>query len=334
MIMSVKILIQSNSGLCEKADIRKVLPEQTGYEFIENLEKYDFGNLIIFTDSINPFFIKKWGNKNNVFFFYLSREKLSIPNDLLELSNFGGVFNPTHSLSNYKSQLSLIFKHFDNEVQFKDYRAAGKSIENQIRDTKEEVDKLKKIYRKLVPLRVNSWKHFKFTSKFQAGMNTGGEFFDYKISENHISFYSISTTNSEQLIDFISLMENNSIKRDLVFQEDFIGADLLFLELELSTLKVNTLMRGGGEVIYQGKPIKISAGETLKLRPGQELYILSKGLIENLGESYQRLDFNKELSLEDFFDEVFLKTMGERKYLDFDGFMLNIQVGKNALFKV
>ncbi|MFZ8934636.1 MAG: hypothetical protein ACO2ZP_12140, partial [Bacteriovoracaceae bacterium] len=75
-------------------------------------------------------------------------------------------------------------------------------------------------------------------------------------------------------------------------------------------------------------------GETLKLRPGQELYILSKGLIENLGESYQRLDFNKELSLEDFFDEVFLKTMGERKYLDFDGFMLNIQVGKNALFKV
>jgi hypothetical protein len=332
--MKVKIFIQSHSPSIWGPILVQALPDGEMYEFIENIEGHSSENLIIFTDSINPFFVKKWGNKKNVFFFYLTKGNENIPQNILDLSNFAGLFDSTQNLSNYKVQLRLIFKHFENDVQFQDYKAVEKTIEEQIKGATEGAERLKKIYRKLVPLRVNSWKNFIFTSRFQAGVGSGGEFFDYKIGENSISFYSISTANSQQLIDFIGLMENKSISIDSIFHERFLGSDFLFLEIELSTLKIRALNRGGFKVVYQGNSFEITKEKDLKLRPGEDLYILSKGLIQNIGSFDDKFDFDKRIPIEDFFDEVFLEAKGNKRYLSFDGFMLNIQVGKNALFKV
>ncbi len=329
----IHLQIEASSKDKWKELITKLMPKEPSYEFADQFNEELRGQdmLIFFTDRSDELILKKVGNRKETFVFFLAYKGKEPPQDIQRLPNFAGVIFEDGDYDGELSLLTILTKYYENNIRFRDFLNLEVELDNQVRIVKDQKEKLKKLYRKLVPLRVHHYKNLTLTSKFLAGNGPGGEFFDYSVEENKISIFGFSSSESDQLINFLSFFEKKNFEKF----EGFENSDLFRCDIELSTLRLHIFKKGELSLLLEGEWFQ---EDSHQLRPGEDFYILSKGLLKNFRDKAELLELirslKKTVSREDLFDEVFLKARGDSEYLPFDAFMMNVKVGEHALFKV
>jgi hypothetical protein len=210
-----------------------------------------------------------------------------------------------------------------------------------------QMRRVKKLYEKLIPLREEKFKGLQFNSKFAAGMNSGGEFFDLIEKENVITFFlssSQSYLTSSIVLNYFEKMrsETRAFSKDLLedYLEDLINEcrelelvdrecpDLLqviIVKIDLNRLNVEGFHFGGGEIFSFDDSLSPSNNYPMdensfekayfefSLSRGDSLIITSPGIDQNLQKGIKEKSVNEHIlerrgqSSRDIIEEIFFQ---------------------------
>ncbi|ATH09061.1 hypothetical protein BIY24_14245 [Halobacteriovorax marinus] len=236
-----------------------------------------------------------------------------------------------------------------------DLDEVGQSIEKVMSAAINELQRVKEIHEKLVPIREESFKGMSATSKFAAGESAGGEFFDIISSDTEMllllarsrsylvssivmnqfdELRSNSTFSDEKIDQFIKSLnlevENSKVK------EDKRKLDILFVRVDLKKMISRVWKSGNCELLIDGKNMEESE---FSIERGQKLFVLSSGLLENAPGKVSLLSTVKEnvsKSRREILDEVFYNLKKEKSsmFLSHDATMIIFEVNKNAIIQI
>jgi len=216
--------------------------------------------------------------------------------------------SPEYHLSTMRQTLALFAANTNKEVP--DHQIAegiGYLVSHSLR----ELQRVKKIHETLVPLRSETVKGLSFSSKFAAGMSSGGEFFD-TISGDKELVLVLSHTSSYVLSSFVMtefdlLRKRRSFDRETLrgFVEslakssyDLINVDghhcsLFIMRIDLKTFDVIGLNMGEAQLLSTSKdqieanklrldPAFIAKAEfAFSLSRGEKYFLMSPGMRRN-----------------------------------------------------
>jgi hypothetical protein len=235
-----------------------------------------------------------------------------------------------------------------------------------------EVKILKNLHKKLVPLRKEKIKGAFISSKFLAGLGSGGEFFDIKKDEGQVIIYltssntyflsslclsffdelkKIKNIKKENLLDFFSLIEKNIINT----KQENLKLQLGLFVLDLNTYKLwgfnfgKTFMKSTKNKSIMGNDYFLSkrfwekSFFTLNLERSEKLFIFSPGFrkcsskLLNEGQINKILEDRGHEESDDLLTEFFFqikKESIERDFLEFDSSVLCLEVDNNAIMQI
>ncbi len=251
-----------------------------------------------------------------------------------ENNNVTGCFELESSTKNYFLIRNYLFQIVKTKNEQNQMKAQLLRMNNQIGEVthflNKELLKIKKIHEKVYPSKLTSFRGFKITSKFEAGISSGGEFFDTIKSQNKLLIMMSSCDSylkSTAILSlFVTLKENKKFDPNLLanfvkeIESQFyqlstssssVKNNALFLmTIDLAKLKVSgynfgeyTLLRGPGDTHVIGRRLPISyslmdkAYFEIDLTRGNRLMIISPGLKSN----WQR--FNMEIPIDIFIND-------------------------------
>ncbi len=183
-----------------------------------------------------------------------------------------------------------------------------------------ELQRVKKLHEKVVPIRQEKVKSVTLYSKFAAGFSSGGEFFDLKKSDKEIVIMLTSTksyvassvilghfeefqkngdSSKEGIEDFLEELIDECRSLDLISRDDYKLLQLDIIRLDLRTYEYEGFHFGKG--CYYSDGVKKIASNTLPinensfeesyfhgvLRRGQKLIYVSPGAFQNYEEKQQ-----------------------------------------------
>jgi hypothetical protein len=252
------------------------------------------------------------------------------------------------------------------------------SINNELSDTMGNVEvellRIKKVYEQKTPRRFDNIKGIQAYSKYAAGENVGGEFFDIHVTQNK-AFVVMSSTSSYlasssilQMFSTLKSVENISKDTELDFIEDVktevieinkskkkeISIHLFTAIIDLSKHMVSGHLFGDFKVISSNNlnnyvkeapallHCDIEAGVfSREFSRGERLMLCSPGLHKNwqkLNPEFiiEELMMNKDIKPLDILDEVFyqLKKDSISGFLSNDASAIMLEVQKNAMVQV
>ncbi|MBC98668.1 MAG: hypothetical protein CME63_13035 [Halobacteriovoraceae bacterium] len=207
-----------------------------------------------------------------------------------------------------------------------------KLLDSTVEDTQEhlgkvleqsllELQRVKKLHEKVVPMRQEKLKGVTVFSKFAAGFSSGGEFFDIKKSEKELVIMLTSTqsyvassvilgpfeefqkngdSSKEGIEDFLENLIDECRSLDLISREDYELLQLDIIRLDLRTYEYEGFHFGKG--CYYSDGVKKISSNTLPinensfeqsyfhgvLRRGQKLIYVSPGAFQNYAEKGQK----------------------------------------------
>lgn len=195
-----------------------------------------------------------------------------------------------------------------------------------------ELQRVKKLHEKVVPIRQEKVKGVSIYSKFAAGFSSGGEFFDIKKGDNELiilltsaksyvassvilghfeEFQKKGDTSREGIEDFLEELIDECRTLDLIDREDHTLLQLDVIRLDLRTYEYEGFHFGKGRY-YSDGILKISSNDLSlnensfeqsyfkgTLRRGQKLIYLSPGTLQNFEFRKQEDKINKVI-LEQF----------------------------------
>ena len=184
-----------------------------------------------------------------------------------------------------------------------------------------ELQRVKKLHEKVVPMRQEKIKGVTLYSKFAAGFSSGGEFFDVKKSDKEIVIMLTSTksyvassvilghfeefqkegdASKEGIEDFLENLIDECRSLDLISREDYELLQLDIIRLDLRTYEYEGFHFGKG--CYYSDGVKKIPSNTLPinensfessyfygvLRRGQKLIYVSPGAFQNYSDKGQK----------------------------------------------
>ncbi len=312
--------------------------------------------------------------------FILFVDPSQMANGPTELSHFFSEMSHIKAIIDINADPFLSRFHFKNLLNLvpkkneKNYSEMSEYLQGIIANSLERLEDVKRIHRKLVPIKVNKFKGVTFSSKFVSGISNGGEFFDvfeygnkllvHIVSSNSYVISSKMITRYEQLktktsLDFDSLETylNESIQIFLGDDDSHkVELEILTGILDLSTMEFNGLGKGrfagfsdSGECLFSGeslnsiKDFQQSFSISFKMKRAKRFLILSPGIFKNSSGYIDQKNINTFVknvvskSASDIFDEVFFqlsRTDGPVYFLENDSYLLHIEVDKNAIIQV
>ena len=224
--------------------------------------------------------------------------------------------------------------------------------------TKSELTRVKDIHDRLVKVRIDQLKGVSVTSKFMAGEKSGGEFFDLLQSENNFLYIQAGSNNyiiSSLILSEFEVLKLSTPTTSLISQSEHFekmivqhakenNAEINYciLNINLHDLSVQFKARGNGGLYFQGEFLDFSKSQNFKIKPSEQLIILSNGSLKNLAA------LNHTLSLKDFFEEHKGKTTRDLinefffevsrnkagSFLIYDALMSVVEVDQKTLYKI
>ena len=233
-----------------------------------------------------------------------------------------------------------------------------------------DLKSIKKIHKKLVPLRKEKIKGVVISSKFLAGMSSGGEFFDIKKEEGHLIVY-LTSANSYYLsslcLGFFDHLKKTKItkKEDLLSYLGFIENSIasakqsnlklqigIFI-IDLSTYKIwgvnfgKTFVKSTKSKLLKGNDYFLSRENfdksffSFNLERSEKLFIFSPGFKKSSSKLINDVQINKILeegeNSDDLINEFFFQIKRENlesEFLEFDSSILCLEVDSNAIMQV
>lgn len=251
------------------------------------------------------------------------------------------------------------------------------TINNELTEVMSDLDgqlsKIKSVYEKKLPKKLPNLKGMDIFSKYCAGENSGGEFFDFYQNE-HLLFIMMSSTNSYLasstiLNIFNELKFSKTISKEVeehfitnIFREveiinehktKPISINLFTAIIDTKTLEIQGHVVGNYQIHTNGnqfnkglqmydKNFALSQYEFLnKLNREDKILIVSPGLLKNLKELKHNIDIdalinNKSIETIDNLDEIFFQIKKDMSsdFLEYDASAILLEVAKNVMHKI
>ena len=236
-----------------------------------------------------------------------------------------------------------------------------------------ELERIKKIHKKMVPIREEKLKNLYICSKFSAGLSAGGEFFDMIKKEEEVlivlsSFKSYLGTSiilknlevlreskkiTDELIeDFLEEIANDCRDVDIIDSEDheLFEFDLLHINLNKMSLTAHHFGKAQGLVndqfLFDANKLIVNENnfETSKTRSsflhGDRFFYISPGATAELSDS--DIDIRKiikkcsDVSITETLNEFMyhLKKNSTNDFLKNDSSLIFFEVNKNAIIEM
>ncbi len=245
----------------------------------------------------------------------------------------------------------------------------GKILGNILSKSLIELERIKEIHKKMVPIRSGTNNGITYFSKFSSGEATGGEFFDfqnknfgnmffyfntdsYLISNLLLTAYqsfSFENFNLEEFENFIASINSDKID----FNKNKL--ELLMASIDRKNLKIEGYnfssckfftheeVSIGNEVLNKFPPDNLKSSKfSFKVGRGERLYIFSSGFLRNMEKYYPEFEIKSFLSkanklpagdaLNEFYFHMKRKVKG--KFPFWDSSVIIIEVDKNVLVQV
>ncbi len=232
-----------------------------------------------------------------------------------------------------------------------------------------QLERIKEVHKKLVPIRSGTRNGITYYSKFSSGESNGGEFFNFN-NQNLGNFFFYSNTDSYGISNqVLSAYESFEFKNySLEEFQNFIKAinsekfdfkknklELLLASIDRKDLKIEGYNFSGCR-FFQKEEIKLpscSINEmplenfnegyfSFKIGRGDRLYIFSSGYLRNMEKYYPGFEIRDiltradKLPAEEALNEFFfqLKRKVDGKFPFYDSSVIIIEVDKNVLIQV
>jgi hypothetical protein len=237
-----------------------------------------------------------------------------------------------------------------------------------------ELLKVKKVYEQKLPRRLEDVKGIHFYSKYCAGENTGGEFFDLYRKQNKVMVMMSSTSSylaSSSLLTFFTHMKmqdqisqalelefirelGEEVKKINTSKKKPIEMHLFTCIIDLATFEVNGHAFGKFQILssnaknsFGGNTYELTKGEveessySRKLTRDERLLLASPGFMNNWARispefMIEDLLTKPEVKPVDILDETFfqMKKDSESGFLPIDASAVMLEVDKNVMLKI
>jgi hypothetical protein len=237
-----------------------------------------------------------------------------------------------------------------------------------------QLESIKSMHKKMVPLRSASYKGINLKSKYLAGENTGGEFFDlieknkklyfvcyscnsYLASSNFIAHFeklkNIDVITQSTIKHFIAELEEENNDLALKIKRD-VQAELLLLEIDQVSFYFSAWQFGHFK-FFQAEanlahlstlPVSVKKVDdaffTGRLLPNTKYCIFSPGFTKNWNSYPIESTFSQffketsQLSTQEFLNQsvIYLKQFESEDFLKFDLSLIVFEVDKNVLYQI
>jgi hypothetical protein len=230
-----------------------------------------------------------------------------------------------------------------------------------------QLQRVKGLHEKVVPVRQESVRGLQINSRFCAGTSSGGEFFDFFKVGSSIWLFSINASSYITIGSFLSLIDNwkqnTNLTKEHVLQVlesqkgDFTGIgdmSFFFARIDLNTYEMEAANIGTHELIGKDKII-VSRNDqsypdnltevkeySYKLDRGEQIVLLSPGFFKNTSEvignsNYYQFIKSNWSEASDMIQELTFqskKKYNDLDFMPFDQTILTIGVDKNAIAKI
>lgn len=266
-----------------------------------------------------------------------------------------GVVNTDLDIELNYPWFNLLVNPSFSSVDQDELEVVGANIDTIVSSAIVELERLKIIHEKLVPVREEKFKGLSAISKFGAGESAGGEFFDVLSNDKEVlmlvarsrsylvssmimgqfdELRSIQNFNDDKITKYIENVQNEIAAAKL--KEEKRQLDLLFVRIDLKTMKGQVWRSGGSLLLNDGK---IVSDESFALNRNSKLMVLSSGLLENAPGKEAIISTAVEKKSEtsrEILNEVFYTLRNEKKGMFFshDATMLVFEVDKNAILQI
>ncbi|GEM_PF-3937381 len=266
-----------------------------------------------------------------------------------------GVINTDDPSYLQRPWFNLLINPQVESIDSDDLNEVGQSIEKIMAAAINELQRVKEIHEKLVPIREESFKGLTAASKFGAGESSGGEFFDVITTDNEVLL--LLARSRSYLVSSIIMKQFDDLRGSSAFGDnkinDFIKGlnieienskvkeekrklDVLFIRMDLKKMKGRVWKSGNSELILNSKSIEENE---FSIERGEKLMILSSGLLDNPPgrEIVKNIAINNvNKSRRELLDEVFYTLKKEKTGMFFthDATMIVFEVSKNAIIQI
>ncbi|MBT7610407.1 MAG: hypothetical protein HN576_11670 [Bacteriovoracaceae bacterium] len=250
----------------------------------------------------------------------------------------------------------------------------SKDVEEILSQSLSDLQRLKKVHERIVPIRQETIKGLTITSKFGAGESAGGEFLDIVKGDKEClvllsssSSYVVSSiilTHFEYFRDkkHFSLEEIERFLRELsadIKERDFVRGDEKNLDVFIARIDLNSLtMEGmyfGDFELYRSKSENLVGNDlpldemffergyfSSRLKRSEKLMIVSPGFKKNMNELYPGLSVKKILAgfenqtPRQIINEIYfqLKKNISGDFLAHDATVIHIEVDQNVIVQI
>lgn len=285
--------------------------------------------------------------------------------------NLLGYLNTDDNINLYKSFFSEILEN--NVSTSGEEKISKEALKLLYEQSLNELERIKKIHKKIVPVREEKLKNLYICSKFSAGLSSGSEFFDMIKNEEEIvivlssfksylgtsiilknleSIRDASSINEELIEDFLEEIANDCRDVDIIDSENHesFQFDLLHVNLNKMCLVVyhfgksqallnDTFLFRKNELIVNENNFEISKIKS-SFSHGDRFYYISPGATSELLSS--KVDIrdiiNKcgDVSITETLNECMyhLKKNSVNDFLKHDSSLLFLEVSKNAIIEI
>lgn len=326
-------------------------------------------------DQLNELY--KLKHESNTYYILFEKnflESIKDRNDsmwfLLE-SNFSFFSNHISLELNFLSIKSRLDERNNDMAEL---RQIGKNLDRVVSSSLEELQKVRKLHKAIVPLRRESFKGYTVSSKYAAGESTGGDFFDLIIRDSEILIFlssSCSYVGSSLILnhydyfkslqnqtdaDFDNLILNISREFNNIGIGDRSGRksfELLLLKIDINKCTCTGYNYGKSSFVTSTGEINLGndfppdlifknkASFNFKLDRDQKLVILSPGIDYNNNNLFKDhgIFFIKDRIDQDsaqIIDELFFQLKKDLKsdFLEYDSSVITVEVNPNAIIQV
>lgn len=222
----------------------------------------------------------------------------------------------------------------------------GSDLNLMIEKSLDELQKVKALHEKVVPMKNDTFKGIKIISKFAAGEKAGGEFFDIVKGEQEVlllltntksyvaasiilsHFEKLRVSNyfgKEKVCSFLTDLSSELLSLDLLDYSDSESLQLLVVKVNLNKMKASGYQFGqngivssennsfGSNTFPVGKEFFDQAEFSFDLKRGERLVISSPGVRNNCGDLMDNQNYSKfvkeKLALEprELLNEIFFQ---------------------------
>lgn len=266
-----------------------------------------------------------------------------------------GVINTDNPRYLQRPWFNLLINPQIESIDSEDLNEVGQNLERVMAAAINELQRVKEIHEKLVPIREESFKGLTAASKFGAGESSGGEFFDVITTDNEVLL--LLARSRSYLVSSIIMKQFDGLRGSSAFGDnkidDFINGlnveienskvkeekrklDVLFIRMDLKKMKGRVWKSGNTELILNSKSVET---DEFSIERGEKLIVLSSGLLDNSPgrEVVKNVAVkNVHKSRRELLDEVFYTLKKEKTgmFFNHDATMIVFEVSKNAIIQI